>query len=89
MTAFHSIAIPHEDILQGRSTMDVFAADLLDVYKDRGSEEYRNTGLFFKKTHQTEGLTNLLEVLNRASGVRTATPSFSSKPHLTAARPMP
>jgi len=28
MTAFHTIAIPHDDILQGRLTMDVFAADL-------------------------------------------------------------
>jgi len=63
MTAFHTIAIPHDDILQGRLTMDVFAADLWDVFKDRGSEEYRNPGLFFKKTYQTEGLTNLLEVV--------------------------
>jgi len=28
MTTFHTIAIPHDDILQGRLTMDVFAADL-------------------------------------------------------------
>jgi predicted AAA+ superfamily ATPase len=63
MTAFHTIAIPHDDILQGRLTMDVFAADLWDVFKDRGSEEYRNPEMFFKKTYQTEGLKNLLEVV--------------------------
>lgn len=63
MTSFHTIAIPHNDILQGRLTMDVFAADLWDVFKERGSEEYRNPDLFFKKTYKTEGLTNLLEVV--------------------------
>jgi hypothetical protein len=28
MTALHTISIPNDDILQGRLTMDVFAADL-------------------------------------------------------------
>jgi len=63
MTAFHTIAIPHDDILQGRLTMDVFAADLWDVYKERGSDEYKPTDLFFQKTYQTEGLKTLLEVV--------------------------
>jgi hypothetical protein len=63
MTAFHTIAIPHDDILQGRLTMDVFAADLWDVYKERGSDEYKSTGLFFQKTYQTEGLKTLLDVV--------------------------
>jgi predicted AAA+ superfamily ATPase len=64
MTAFHTIAIPHDDILQGRLTMDVFAADLWDVYKGRGSDEYKNADLFFQKTYQTEGLTTLLDVVH-------------------------
>ena len=63
MTAFHTIAIPHDDILQGRLTMDVFAADLWDVFKDRGSDEYKTADLFFQKTYQTEGLKTLLEVV--------------------------
>jgi hypothetical protein len=63
MTAFHTIAIPHDDILQGRLTMDVFAADLWEVYKGRGAEEYRNPTLFFQKTYQTEGLKTLLDVV--------------------------
>lgn len=63
MTAFHTIAIPHDDILQGRLTMDVFAADLWDVFKNRGAEEYRKPNLFFQKTYQTEGLSTLLEVV--------------------------
>jgi hypothetical protein len=60
MTAFHTIAIPHDDILQGRLTMDVFAADLWEVFKGRGAEEYRNPDLFFQKTYETEGLKILL-----------------------------
>ena len=45
MKPFHTIAIPHKDILEGRLTMDVFAADLWEVYQNRGTEEYRNTGI--------------------------------------------
>ena len=63
MTAFHTIAVPHDDILQGRLTMDVFAADLWGVFKGRGSDEYKNAELFFQKTYQTEGLKTLLEVV--------------------------
>ena len=65
MTAFHTIAVPHDDILQGRLTMDVFAADLWEVYKGRGVEEYRNSDLFFQKTYQTEGLKTLLDVVGK------------------------
>jgi hypothetical protein len=63
MTTFHTIAIPHDDILQGRLTMDVFAADLWDVFKERGSDEYKSADLFFQKTYETEGLKTLLEVV--------------------------
>src|SRR5260370_26220883 len=65
MTAFHTIAIPHDDILAGRLTMDIFAADLWEVFQDRGPDEYRVPAQFFKKTYQTEGLTNLLNVVHR------------------------
>lgn len=63
MNAFHTIAIPHDDILEGRLTMDVFAADLWEVFNQRGAEEYRRPDLFFKKTYQTEGLSTLLQVV--------------------------
>lgn len=65
MPAFHTIAIPHDDILQGRLTMEVFAADLWEVFKGRGAEEYRDPRLFFQKTYQTEGLSSLLDVVYR------------------------
>jgi predicted AAA+ superfamily ATPase len=40
MKPFHTIAVPHKDILEGRLTMDVFAADLWDTYLGRAPEEY-------------------------------------------------
>ncbi len=62
MKPFSAIAIPHRDILEGRLTMDVFAANLWEVYKDRAHEDYRDTSIFFRKTYITEGLKNLLDI---------------------------
>jgi hypothetical protein len=59
MKAFHTIAVPHKDILSGRLTMDVFAADLWEVSNNRGPEEYRDSDAFFKKTYLTDGLSHL------------------------------
>ena len=39
MTAFHTIAIPHDDILQGRLTMDEFLSG-----KERVQEEVEMEG---------------------------------------------
>ncbi|MCS7288799.1 MAG: DUF499 domain-containing protein [Roseiflexus sp.] len=63
--AFHTIAIPHDDILEGRLTLDVFAADLWEVYHGRGPEEYRDPNLFFQKTYLTDGLRHLFEVVEQ------------------------
>lgn len=65
MKAFHSIAIPHQDILEGRLTMDIFAADLWEAYHNRGPVEYKDGDIFFQKTYLTEGLQNLLDVIQR------------------------
>ncbi len=65
MTAFHTIAVPHDDILSGRLTMDVFAADLWEVYQGRAPDEYRDPTRFFQTTYQTEGLANLLDVVEK------------------------
>lgn len=65
MKAFHTIAIPHRDILEGRLTMDVFAADLWEVSQQRGADEYKDADTFFKKTYLTEGLKNLLGVVEK------------------------
>lgn len=65
MKAFHTIAIPHDDILEGRLTMDVFAADLWELFNGRGAEEYKDAEIFFQKTYVTEGLENLLDVVGK------------------------
>jgi hypothetical protein len=65
MKAFHTIAVPHRDILEGRLTMDVFAADLWEVTQQRGVDEYRDADTFFSKTYPTEGLKNLLAVVEK------------------------
>jgi len=62
MKPFHLVAIPHRDILEGRLTMDVFAADLWEVHRGRAVEDYQNPDVFFNKTYLTSGLKNLLEV---------------------------
>ncbi len=65
MRAFHTVAIPHKDILEGRLTMDVFAADLWEVCKDRGPDEYKDAETFFRKTYLTKGLENLLTIVEK------------------------
>lgn len=65
MKYFHTVAIPHKDILEGRLTMDVFAADLYEVSQNRGPDEYKDADTFFKKTYLTEGLKNLLNIVER------------------------
>jgi len=51
MKPFHTIAVPHRDILEGRLTMDVFAADLWETYKKRSAQ--RNTVMLkpFSRRH--------------------------------------
>ncbi len=65
MKPFSSIAIPHRDIIEGRLTMDVFAADLWEVFKGRAPEEYQNPDEFFRKTYLTYGLNNLLNIAEK------------------------
>ncbi|MEM3455798.1 MAG: AAA family ATPase, partial [Candidatus Micrarchaeia archaeon] len=65
MKPFSTIAIPHKDILEGRLTMDVFAADLWEVFKRRAPEEYQDPDIFFKKTYLTSGLKNILDIAEK------------------------
>ncbi|MCX8124816.1 MAG: AAA family ATPase, partial [Spirochaetes bacterium] len=88
MNAFHTIAIPHKDILEGRLTMDIFAADLWEAYHNRGPAEYKDSALFFQKTYMTKGLTNLMEIiLKRINGkggdptIQIQTPFGGGKTH--------
>src|SRR2546425_2639758 len=65
MKPFHTIAVPHRDILDGKLTMDVFAADLWETHLGRATEEYKDPTTFFKKTYLTQGLRNLLNVIEK------------------------
>lgn len=65
MKPFHTIAVPHKDILEGKMTMNIFAADLWETYLGRTFSEYKDPNLFFKKTYITEGLKNLLYVVEK------------------------
>ena len=65
MRPFSTIAIPHRDILEGRLTMDVFAADLWEVFRGRAPDEYQDPQVFFRKTYITKGLENLLKVAEK------------------------
>ena len=65
MKPFHTIAVPHKDILEGRLTMDIFAADLWEVSQKRGSDEYKDADTFFRKTYLTQGLENLLTIVEK------------------------
>jgi len=62
---FHTISVPHKDILEGKLSMDIYAANLWEVYKNRGPEEYRNPDNFFQKTYLTSGLSNLIQIVKK------------------------
>jgi len=88
MKPFHTIAVPHQDILEGKLTMDVFAADLWETYLKRAPSEYKDAELFFKKTYLTQGLKNLLDIVEkRLSGkggdpvIQIQTPFGGGKTH--------
>lgn len=64
MKPFTQIAVPHDDIVQGRLTMDVYAADLWQVVNGKAPLDYQDPDLFFRKTYPTDGLKNILDVAN-------------------------
>lgn len=59
---------PRDDVLAGIAAAD-FAADLAQVIRGEGSDEYRDAARFFAATYPTRGLRNLLgNVCRRLSG---------------------
>jgi predicted AAA+ superfamily ATPase len=51
---------PHKDVATGRYQQAEFAADLWQVYRGEGSDEYKDPAEFFRRTHLTESLKRLL-----------------------------
>ncbi|MDO5836597.1 MAG: DUF499 domain-containing protein [Methanobacterium sp.] len=65
MKPFPTIAVPHKDIMEDKLTMDVFAANLWEVFKGRAPDEYQDPETFFKKTYETQGLKNIIEITQK------------------------
>src|SRR5262249_29115381 len=57
---WREIITPHPDVASGRYQQAEFAADLGQVHRGEGSDEYRNPQSFFQRTFLTEGLKHLL-----------------------------
>lgn len=62
MKAFTQIVNINKDIIEGRLTMDVFAADLWQVVIGKAPLDYQDADLFFRKTYMTKGLENIFRV---------------------------
>jgi predicted AAA+ superfamily ATPase len=66
---WRNVITPHPDVSSGRYQLAEFAADLGQVYRNEGSDEYRRPQDFFQRTFLTEGLKRLLTTaLCRLSG---------------------
>ncbi|MDP9371231.1 MAG: Swt1 family HEPN domain-containing protein, partial [Chloroflexota bacterium] len=69
---WREIVTPHPDVASGRYQQAEFAADLSQVVRGEGADEYCNPRDFFARTYLTEGLrhllTNALCRLNGAGG---------------------
>ena len=58
MKPWWQVAVPHRDIREGR--IGDFAADLRSIIKGEASVEYIDPETFFKRTHLTKGLENII-----------------------------
>ncbi|HEY8164061.1 MAG TPA: Swt1 family HEPN domain-containing protein [Gemmatimonadaceae bacterium] len=69
LKAWRDVITPHPDVHSGRYQQAEFAADLGQVYRNEGSDEYRDPIQFFQRTYITQGLRTLLVgALERLSG---------------------
>lgn len=69
LPSWRTVITPHPDVAAGRYLQAEFAADLGQVARGQGSEEYLDPKAFFERTYLTRGLSDLLEgALQRLSG---------------------
>ena len=64
MSTWYDLVEPHEDIKKGNFDEAIFAAKLGDVALGKAVVDYNEPSLFFKKTYFTEGINNLLSMVN-------------------------
>ena len=60
LPAWRDVVAPHPDVASGKYNQAEFAADLWQVYKKEGSDEYRDPAEFFRRTYLTESLRGML-----------------------------
>jgi predicted AAA+ superfamily ATPase len=60
LSPWREIITPHPDVASGRYLQAEFAADLHQVWRDEGADEYRKPVEFFRRTFLTDGLRELL-----------------------------
>jgi hypothetical protein len=66
---WREIVIPHADVASGRYAQAEFAADLAQVHRREGADEYRDPVEFYRRTFLTQGLRQLLSgAMLRLSG---------------------
>lgn len=66
---WREVVTPHPDVASGRYMQAEFAADLHNVHRGIGGEEYTNPREFFRRTFVTDGLRELLTgALRRLGG---------------------
>ncbi len=69
LPAWRDIVTPHPDVASGNYQNAEFAADLGQVHRGEGAEEYRDPRSFFRRTYLTYGLSQLLAgALKRLNG---------------------
>lgn len=57
---WRELVLPHDDVAKGDLQQAEFAADLWQIYKGEGTDEYRDPKAFFGRTFVTEGIRELL-----------------------------
>src|SRR5712691_1252886 len=66
---WREVMLPHRDVASGTYMQAEFAADLAQVHKGEGSDEYRDPREFYRRTYITSGLQDLLVgALQRLTG---------------------
>jgi len=66
---WRELMTPHPDVARGDYQQAEFAADLAQVHRGEGVDEYRDPAAFFERTYLTEGLRHLLaNALKRLNG---------------------
>lgn len=58
---WREIVTPHKDVSSGNYQKAEFAADLAEVHRGEASIEYQNPVEFYRRTHLTQGITDLLK----------------------------